>query len=316
MHRQPAHLVAAIVTCTAVLVTSGGVAPAAAGSLGGKLYRDPQGQAVRWVASHPGDSRAARIRSRIASRPTARWFSDPDPDRIRGSVADYVSAATRSGRLPVLVAYAIPHRDCNGASSGGAPSYAAYKVWIARFAKGLGTRRGVVILEPDSLVQAHDCSSAEVSARTSAIRSASARIRRANPRARVYLDAGHSNWRSPADTATLLRASGVTAAAGFFTNVANFRTTKAERVFGLRVIRALGGPRGVRQVIDVSRNGAGPQGSQWCDPSGRRIGRRPTLRTGRARVDAYLWIKPPGEADGCVAAAGTFVPSVAFALAR
>jgi cellulase/cellobiase CelA1 len=28
-------------------------------------------------------------------------------------------------------------------------------------------------------------------------------------------------------------------------------------------------------------------------------------------IDGYLWIKPPGEADGCVYPAGSFVPGVA-----
>jgi endoglucanase len=32
-------------------------------------------------------------------------------------------------------------------------------------------------------------------------------------------------------------------------------------------------------------------------------------------VAAYLWIKLPGEADGCAAGAGQFVPDLAYALA-
>jgi endoglucanase len=67
-------------------------------------------------------------------------------------------------------------------------------------------------------------------------------------------------------------------------------------------------------VIDTSRNGAGPD-STWCDPSGRATGLDPTANTGYSYVDAFLWVKPPGESDGCAAAAGTFVPSLAYALA-
>jgi endoglucanase len=304
-----------VVVC-ALLLAGFGAAPAQAGSLSGTLYRDPHSQAAQWVRNHPQDHRTPRISSKIASRATGKWFATYEPKKIKKQVSTYVSAAQKAKRIPVLVPYAIPHRDCNGASSGGAPSYKAYTKWIGSFAQGLGTRRVIVILEPDSLVQAHDCSSAEVRARTAAIKSAAALLRKGNPRAKVYLDAGHSNWRTAKATAKLLKASGVTSNAGFFTNVSNYRTTKDERAFGKKIRAALGNPKRVRQIIDVSRNGAGPKGSEWCDPSGRKIGVKPTLKTSYAWVDGYLWIKPPGEADGCAAGAGQFLPSLAYSLAR
>ena len=36
----------------------------------------------------------------------------------------------------------------------------------------------------------------------------------------------------------------------------------------------------------------------WCNPPDRGLGVRPTTRTGNPLVDAYLWIKIPGESDG------------------
>lgn len=60
-------------------------------------------------------------------------------------------------------------------------------------------------------------------------------------------------------------------------------------------------------VIDTSRNGRGPwapptrvypDAQDWCNPPGRGAGLRPTLDTGNALVDAYLWVKIPGESDG------------------
>jgi endoglucanase len=60
-------------------------------------------------------------------------------------------------------------------------------------------------------------------------------------------------------------------------------------------------------VIDTSRNGVGPwqpptppypDSQDWCNPPDRRIGLRPTLDTGTPLLDAYLWIKIPGESDG------------------
>lgn len=61
-------------------------------------------------------------------------------------------------------------------------------------------------------------------------------------------------------------------------------------------------------VIDTSRNGVGPwqppaehpagDPQDWCNPPDRGLGLRPTANTGKALVDAYLWIKIPGESDG------------------
>jgi endoglucanase len=60
-------------------------------------------------------------------------------------------------------------------------------------------------------------------------------------------------------------------------------------------------------VIDTSRNGQGrwtpPAGSfpdpqDWCNPPGRGLGARPTVATRDPLVDAFVWIKVPGESDG------------------
>ncbi|MER5948668.1 glycoside hydrolase family 6 protein [Streptomyces sp. NPDC001904] len=60
-------------------------------------------------------------------------------------------------------------------------------------------------------------------------------------------------------------------------------------------------------VTDSSRNGQGPwtapagkysDAQEWCNPPGRGLGARPTLRTGDPLQDARLWIKTPGESDG------------------
>jgi endoglucanase len=59
-------------------------------------------------------------------------------------------------------------------------------------------------------------------------------------------------------------------------------------------------------VIDTSRNGQGPwqppagypDAQDWCNPPDRGLGLRPTANTGNPLVDAYLWVKIPGESDG------------------
>ncbi|NUP37626.1 MAG: endoglucanase, partial [Streptomyces sp.] len=119
--------------------------------------------------------------------------------------------------------------------------------------------------------------------------------------------------------AALLKEAGAASAAssdGIFSNVSNFHTTPDEIAYDRQVLAALGGSAGLGAVIDTSRNGNGaPADGEWCDPAGRRIGRAPTLNTGEARIDAYLWVKLPGESDGCNGAPGTFSPSYAYDLA-
>lgn len=59
-------------------------------------------------------------------------------------------------------------------------------------------------------------------------------------------------------------------------------------------------------VIDTSRNGQGPwiptasypDAQDWCNPPRRGLGLQPTADTGHALIDAYLWVKIPGESDG------------------
>mgnify|MGYP005811279581 CR=1 FL=1 len=60
-------------------------------------------------------------------------------------------------------------------------------------------------------------------------------------------------------------------------------------------------------VIDTSRNGQGPWTGtlDWCNPPGRGLGLRPTTTTGNPLVDAYLWVKVPGESDGQCDRSGT-----------
>ncbi|MEU1405198.1 glycoside hydrolase family 6 protein [Streptomyces sp. NPDC005728] len=282
-----------------------------------RLYRHPDSQVLDWVRAHPDDPRTALIASRIADRPAAVWFADRAAGTIAARVRAVTAGAAAEGRVPVLVPYAIPGRDCGGASRGGAPDLAAYDAWIDAFARGLGSGEVIVILEPDSIAQSGCLSDAARAARFASLARAGRTLKTANPRARVYYDAGHSGWNPPARQAALLKQAGAAASDGIFSNVSNFHTTADEIAYDRQVLDALGGPASLGAVIDTSRNGNGaPPDGQWCDPAGRKIGRAPTLVTGEPQIDAYLWVKLPGESDGCTGAAGTFTPSYAYDLAR
>jgi len=315
--RSAASSVAAVAGATAVGVCLA-VGSASAGTLSGSLYRDPSSAVVRWVAANPGDSRTAAIRDKIASQPQARWFANFNPSTVQSEVSGFIGAANAAQQIPVLAVYEITNRDCGGASAGGAPDLNQYQTWVSNFARGLGNQTVIIILETDALALQTCLSGGEISARNQAITTATRTIKSANPNAKVYLDGGHSTWNSAGEQANRLRAAGVQYADGFFTNVSNFNSTAGEANFGRAIISALAGMGipGKRQVIDTSRNG-GASGD-WCadDKTDRRIGMYPTTNTGDGNIDAYLWVKPPGEADGCRYTAGSFQPNLAYSLAN
>jgi endoglucanase len=282
---------------------------------GARLYVDPESNARRqveeWEQSRPAD--AATLR-KLADQPRADWFVGERG--VRGAVARRVSAINATDALPVLVAYNIPLRDCHGYSGGGARSPAAYRSWVRSFAAGLGRRRAVVVLEPDALAQL-ECLSARRRRSRLALMRYAVRVLRAKPRVSVYVDAGHSAWQPAETMASRLARVGISRARGFSLNVANFRRTSTEIAYGRAISAHVGGKP---FVVDTGRNGAGPPtAGEFCNPPGRALGRRPTGRTGRRLVDAYLWIKPPGESDGeCNGgpSAGAWWPEYALDLAR
>ena len=284
---------------------------------GARLFVDPDSparvQADAWRASRPDD---AALLDRIAERPQAEWLGDWSGD-VGAAVAGRVAAARAAGAVPVLVAYDIPGRDCSGGqSSGGAADAAAYRAWIDDFAGGIGDARVVVILEPDALADMDCLDEAGQQERLGLLAAAVSRIA-AHPGALVYLDAGNPSWHPAAEMARRLAAAGVARARGFSLNVSNFQTTAANLAYG-RALSRLVGDRPF--VIDTSRNGAGPShDGAWCNPPGRALGEPPTTHTGETGVDAYLWVKRPGESDGACQGgppAGQWWADYALGLAR
>ena len=281
-----------------------------------KLYVEPGGparaQATAWSGARPTDAGLIR---RIAEQPQALWLGEWRTD-VRGTVARRVARAARAGRVPVLVAYNIPLRDCGQHSSGGAASGAAYRAWIGQLAAGIGAAPAIVILEPDALAGIDCLARSDRRERIALLKEAVGTLS-ALPATALYVDAGNPSWVPAARMAKRLRAVGVGRARGFAVNVAAFETTRRSRAYGRAISRRTGG---VHFVIDTSRNGAGPSGAgDWCNPSGRALGAFPTTVTGDPLVDAFLWVKRPGESDGTCNGgppAGTWWPEYALDLAR
>jgi endoglucanase len=277
-----------------------------------ELYVDPQSSAAVWVRDHRDDPRAAAIGARIASQPGARWFGGWSGD-IGPAVTAYVDAAAAAQRMPVLVAYNIPARDCGQHSAGGAGSVAAYRDWIGAFAGGIGSRAAVVVLEPDALPQLDCLDTAGKAHRLELFRYAAAQMSTRAPNALLFVDIGNSDWLAPAEAAARLVDAGVASVAGFALNVSNYRTDGDSNAYGIAVADVLRDKYRLTKafVVDTSRNGAGPLGKEWCDPAGRRLGVAPRVLPAGSQPAMTLWVKSPGEADGCAAAAGTFVPDLA-----
>jgi len=285
------------------------------------FWVDPASPAARQVRAWERQGRGAdaRLLRRIADRPVALW---PSSDHPEPKIAEATAAATRAGRTAVFVAYNIPHRDCGQHSAGGAPDANAYQDWIERFARTLGDSEALVVLEPDAVAHIVDgCTPGEYHGeRERLLAEAIVRLKQ-QPHTKVYLDAGNPAWiQQPGKLVDRLGRAGVVNADGFALNVSNFQTDETTKEYGRRLSQDLGGKH---FVVDTSRNGNGPlrgdPSQVWCNPPGRALGTPPTTDTGDPLVDAYLWIKRPGESDGpCRGgpAAGQWWADYALGLAR
>lgn len=321
----------------------------------------------------------AKLIAGMIATPQAVWFDGGTPKEVKRNVRTTVTVAAALGRVPVLVAYNVPGRDCAQYSAGGAATGDAYKAWIDAFTAGLGHAKVVVILEPDGLaLLPTDCGQPDTYNRVALINYA-AHALLADPNASIYLDAGHSAWHNVPDMASRLVQGGVRDVSGFYLNPSNYQYTANGIAYGTWISDCItyatvldpgnygacpdqywnGGPHpakiadllgentgvalspygqwsdttntpelntsgeNVRYanmlgttaatthfVIDTSRNGVGPwpgiaghpasdtATQDWCNPPGRGLGLRPTANTGVPLLDAYLWIKIPGESDG------------------
>lgn len=284
---------------------------------GMQFFNDPSAnpalqQEQQWQASDPTN---AALMAKIASQPKAIWIGNWTSN-VQSYIQNVVGQAKAANTVPVFVAYNIPQRDCGGYSSGGTNSANAYQSWIDAFASGIGNERAVIILEPDALSQISCLSQTDQQTRLSLLSYAVTKFKSLGQTA-VYIDAGHAGWIAPTTMANTLKNAGISQADGFSLNVSNFATNSDSISYGQQISAMVGGKH---FVIDTSRNGTGPAANnEWCNPAGRALGSKPTTQTGNALVDAFLWIKYPGESDGTCnggPAAGVWYPSYALGLAQ
>ena len=344
----------AALAVTATLTAVAGLAAAPATAAGqatartlpadSRFFIDPGSKAAAQAVTDlkAGDLAGAVAMAKLASQPVAQWFTGTaDPAQTTREMAVLQTKAALQHRTPVAVAYNIPGRDCSQYSAGGAATSAEYAVWVDALAKGIGSHRTVVVLEPDGLaLSPSSCggTAAQQAARLAETNAAVDRLEQQSG-ALVYLDGGHSSWQNVGTQAQLLNDAGVQRAQGFFLNVSNYQTDADLTRYGTQVAKCSwylrNTPGAVADdcanqywpaadadawyashvpadakaphfVIDTSRNGQGPwtataaypDAQTWCNPPGRGLGVRPTADTGVPLLDAFLWIKVPGESDG------------------
>ena len=239
--------------------------------------------------------------------------------------------------VTVVVVYDLPNRDCSAQSSAGELKVAQngearymnefIDPITAQF-KAHPDQPIVVVLEPDSLGNLATnmalplCQEAKPAYKNGIVYA----IKKfALPNVSVYLDAAHSGWLGWDDNrakiakvfkTVLHDAGGPGMIRGFALNTANYThlSNRDGAVLEptnpcpneLTYAKTLGktlemyGFKNHGYIIDTSRNGKGnirAAWGSWCNIHGAGLGERPRAEP-EPGIDAYFWIKPPGDSDG------------------
>jgi cellulose 1,4-beta-cellobiosidase len=239
--------------------------------------------------------------------------------------------------MTLIVVYDLPERDCSAESSAGElradeNGEARYRTEFidpitAQF-KAHPHQPIAVVLEPDSLgnmatnMSIPKCQKARSIYKDGivyAIKSFHL------PNVSVYLDAAHAGWLGWDDNRAkiarvfkqvLSEAGGPQMIRGFATNTANYThlsnrdgavlepsnpcPNELTYVKTLRKTMEMYGFKNHGFIVDTSRNGKGQirkKWGDWCNIAGAGLGERPRADPAPG-VDAYWWVKPPGESDG------------------
>jgi cellulose 1,4-beta-cellobiosidase len=239
--------------------------------------------------------------------------------------------------VPVVVVYNLPNRDCAAKASSGELAIdqdgerryrEEYIDKIAELLSSHAAQKVAIVLEPDSLPnlvsnmgQAKCAVSHDVYIHSVAYAVSKLSL----PNVSIYMDAAHAGWlgwqanqvKMLEVVAEVLRlAGGSHRIRGFATNVANYNALDGD--WGNKLEPSNPSPnelsfvqsfaRAAEQagitnpgfLIDTSRNGRADvrtRWGNWCNIGGAGLGERPTVAP-VPLVDAYFWVKPPGESDG------------------
>lgn len=260
------------------------------------FYYDSSMQSVKKTKelSDAGNIADAELLREISCTPQAIWLSGQDNVYTKEKIRKVIDESIIQNKIPVFVLY-------NGPSSGtlewrNIERGVEYEKWMRLVADTIKDDKVWIILEPDALSLSYNLSESDRTSRLAELNGAVSTLVTYAPNARVYIDAGHSNWKSEKIAAEYLLRAGVKYAYGFSLNVSNYQTTESQVVYGKKLSALISNKH---FIIDTSRNGNGPPiNNEWCNPSGRAIGKVPTIVTNETLADGFLWVKLPGESDG------------------
>lgn len=307
-------LVVATVIAVRWTITALDAAAAVAPAVGTRVLAASTSKAAQAAAAGDATDRAAA--AWLATQPTTVWLTpETDPiDKVEQTIGRLLAEARDQDAALSLAVYGLPDRDCGNQSAGGLEPE-AYAEWTARIGRALGSAPDlmkIIVLEPDSIALSSSCGT--LAERAAFLSTAIDNIQ--SPDTWIYIDGGHSAWHPADEMAGLLRGTGLLSKVrGVALNVSNYQDTANEFAYAHSLSDQLGG---THAIIDTSRNGAGPAGAQWCNPSDRLVGSAGGSY-GDGVVDTNLWVKPPGESDGACNGgppAGTWWPRAAVELTK
>ena len=231
----------------------------------------------------------------ITKQPISFWYGVGPKRTIRKTKKSIQRLLKRAHPcLPTLVIYSIPNRDLGHHSKGGADSDDEYLRFIQEFCNAIGDKSPIVIYEPDCIPHMEQMGFIDGLDRMKLIKASVELLSRTN--AKVYLDIGHPKWLSVPKAVSYLTMCDVHKVRGFALNTSNYYATSTCYKYGKSISQRL---KDKHFIIDTSRNGNGANKDHF-NPYGRAIGQTPTTDTCDEIVDAYLWVKVPGESDGRV----------------
>lgn len=304
---------------------------------GAQFFLNPDYVAKVEGAAKADKANAALIK-KVAAYPTAVWLDSIASVANVSKTLDAAEKLASDGKPVVVtfVVYDLPNRDCSAKASageldvdkGGEEKYKAE--FIDKIAAQFSVHpklRIVAIVEPDSLGNlATNMNVPKCAASDKVYRSATAYAvaKLSMPQVSLYLDAAHAGWLGWEGNRQriakifkdiLTQAGGVDKIRGFATNVSNYNTVSGgdgkklgaanpcpdEGTYIAKLTDALKaeGIVGKKFIIDTARNGKVVRGTwgNWCNIKGAGLGPRPQASP-MPLVDAYFWVKPPGESDG------------------
>jgi cellulose 1,4-beta-cellobiosidase len=289
------------------------------------------------VTGHPGEAGMLKKLSAIPTAIWLSWIADTKDVPHYLDLALQQQKAAGKPVITTFVVYDLPNRDCNAAASAGElpanpEGEARYQrdyidVIAAAFAAH-PDQRIAAILEPDSVgnlitnLANPKCQAAEgIYKRGIAYAIAKLSL----PNVFLYVDAAHSGWlgwpknivkTAPVFKEILMMAGGPDRIRGFATDVSNYNPAKDPTnpkrdphaapsdelgyVVDLNKELEAVGITGKGFIVDTSRDGKAyirTSPGNWCNIKGAGLGERPQAAPA-PNVDAYLWIKVPGESDG------------------